>query len=233
MRSALLCACLAACAVFGERSVRAEEVGVIERVRGARDVMVRPAALDAPRPVTVYFHGMCGGPEGGCRQFREGVSARSWLLCPNAPSACDGGGSSWTSAAPLSTIRRAIDAADRAAPGRVDRDHPGVLIGFSQGTYTVERVLRATPGRWRGAAFVAGFIHLDRRTLERMGVRRVVLAAARNDLTRRTLEETARRLESQGFPVRFVDLGSVGHTYVPSRRVEGWRDALSWLEESY
>lgn len=64
-------------------------------------------------------------------------------------------------------------------------------------------------------------------------MRRVVLAAGRYDMTRRTLEETARRLDGEGFPVRFVDLGAVGHTFVPARGATGWRDALAWLEEAY
>ncbi len=73
---------------------------------------------------------------------------------------------------------------------------------------------------------------LFRASLERLGVRRVVLAAGRYDATRRALEATARRLVAEGFAARFVDLGAVGHTYVPSRAVPGWGEALGWLEDA-
>ncbi|HWL88408.1 MAG TPA: hypothetical protein VNO21_21545, partial [Polyangiaceae bacterium] len=39
----------------------------------------------APRPLTIYLHGMCGEPAHGCGYFRHGVSDASWLLCPSAP----------------------------------------------------------------------------------------------------------------------------------------------------
>ena len=201
----------------------------------AQGYVIRPRDRSGPMPVTVFLHGLCGDPASACPRFREGVDDRSWLLCPSAPQRCEGGGASWNPSglASSASIRRAVDAVDRLAPGEVDRAAPGVLIGFSQGAYIAERVARSAPGRWRGVAFVGAFIHVGRARLEAMGVRRVVLAAGRYDMTRRALEETAQNLAREGFPGRFVDLGAVGHTYVPSRRVAGWRDALAWLEESY
>jgi len=131
----------------------------------------------------------------------------------------------------MARIRAMVDAAARLSPGGVDRQQPGVLLGFSQGAYIADAVLRASPGRWRGVAFVAAFVNLSRASLERRGVRRVVLAAGRRDMTRSSLEATAQRLQREGFPARFVDLGAVGHTCAPSRSSPGWRDALAWLED--
>ena len=241
------CARVVACALLlAPASARAQRTAPItpsaaplERARGTSSAgyLVRPRDLSQPRPVTVYLHGICGVPEHGCPQFREGVSDRSWLLCPSAPVRCEGGGSAWgpRGSSNADAVRALVAEAARLAPGGVDRARPGVLIGFSQGAYVAERMLRSAEGRgrWRGVVFIGGFIRSTRAQLEGQGVRRVVLAAGRNDMTRATLEETARRLQNEGFPARFVDLGAVGHTYVPARNVAGWRDALAWLEETY
>jgi hypothetical protein len=45
-----------------------------------------------------------------------------------------------------------------------------------------------------------------------------------------TLRRTARRLQAEGHAARFLDLGRVGHTYVPAPDSPGWREALAWLE---
>ncbi len=225
---------LVVCAVLATASAHAQSLRALERVSNGpvTGYVIRPQDLSAPRPVTVYLHGVCGNPANGCPRFRDGVWERSWLLCPSAPGRCESGGASWdgTDASGALTVRRITRAAEMLAPGSVDREVPGVLIGFSQGSYVARGLLRREPGRWRAVAFVAGFIQVTRAELEAAGVRRAVFAAGRRDLTRRTLEETARRLAEEGFPARFVDLGAVGHTYVPSRDVPGWRDALAWLE---
>lgn len=222
----VVCAALLCPSALAHERPRLEPVGR----DGSLGCLVRPTNLSSPRPVTVYLHGLCGGPENGCPRFRDGVTERSWLLCPRAPARC-GPGASWgaPNAARLASIARITSAAERLAPGGVDRSTPGVLIAFSQGAYVAGDILRASRGRWRGVAFIAADVHLTREGLERAGVRRVVLAAGRRDMTRRALEATASRLAAEGFPVRFVDLGAVGHTYVPTRSSEGWGDALSWL----
>ena len=51
-------------------------------------------------------------------------------------------------------------------------------------------------------------------------------------MMRPVLQETARRLQAEGFAARFVDLGAVGHTYVAARGASVWRDALAWLDEA-
>ena len=225
---------LVACAMLATASAHAQSLRALERVSNGSvtGYVIRPQDLSAPRPVTVYLHGVCGDPANGCPRFRDGVWEHSWLLCPSAPARCASGGASWdgADASGALTVRRITRAAEALARGGVDRGVPGVRMGISEGSDAARRLLRREPGRRRAGAFVAGFIRVTRAELEAAGVRRVVFAAGRRDLTRRTLEETAQRLTDEGFPARFVDLGAVGHTYVPSRDVPGWRDALAWLE---
>lgn len=207
--------------------------GTLERVGPptAPDYAVRPLDTSAPRGVTVYLHGLCGGPINGCGYFRHLVVGEQWLVCPTAPTAC-GAGASWTAPALAQhrVIERAINRASHlpGAPA-IDRAEPGVLIGFSQGTYAAMTRLRTERGRWRAVAFIAGYISPTRAQLESYGVRRVLFAAGRYDGTARTLRESARRLRSEGFEARFLDLGPVGHTFVAHRSSEGWQGALAWL----
>lgn len=74
-------------------------------------------------------------------------------------------------------------------------------------------------------------VHLRRAELEAAGLRRVVLAVGRSDGSRARMRATAEALRAEGFPVRFVDLGPMGHGYVSGPGGEGWRAALAWLAE--
>jgi predicted esterase len=195
-------------------------------------------ALPPPRrPVTIYLHGICGNPDNGCPYFRDGVTDRSYLLCPRAPFACRDGGASWhgTGSAQQAVLVRALDGlVRREGAAAVDRARPPVLIGFSEGAYTVQGMVRGAHPRGvaRAVALIAANITLTAEELRAAGVRRVLFAAGRRDGTRAALESAARRLARQGFPARFLDLGAVGHTYVPSATSPGWRAALQWLEEA-
>jgi len=211
MRSTPRCACALACVALASTTA-AQSLRALEPVATPTTpaFVVRPDDLSVARPIAVYLHGLCGGPESGCRYFRRVVGERAWLLCPSAPRAC-GGGATWQGPQRdrLGAVERVVAAAARRSPGGVDRARPGVLIGFSQGAYEAWRQVRATPGRWRGAAFIGAYLHL----------RRATLAA------------NAESLRAEGFPVRFVDLGAVGHTYAAGRGGSGWREALAWLSE--
>lgn len=208
----------------------------LERVGppAAPDFVVRPVDTGAARAVTVYLHGLCGGPENGCAFFRARMVEDRWLVCPTAPTACMGGGASWTASprAQSLAIERALTRASRApgvATAAVDRAAPRVLIGFSQGAYAAMTRVRTEPGRWQAVAFVGAYVSPSRALLEASGVRRVLFAAGRRDETYRTLQAAARRLQAEGFAARFLDLGWVGHTYADHRSAEGWRAALAWL----
>jgi predicted esterase len=189
-----------------------------------------PLDRTTPRPVSFYLHGICGAPAPGCHYFREGLTERDWLLCPRAPASCGGGASSWRSAASTHRVlSEATAELARAAPGQVDTAAPGVLVGFSQGAYQTLALLRQRPGHFRGAVFIGAFVHPTRAELEAAGVRRVVLAAGQRDGTHRAMLRAAQALEREGFPVRFLELGPVGHTFAPAAGTPGWRDALAWV----
>ncbi|WP_394827248.1 alpha/beta hydrolase [Pendulispora albinea] len=186
------------------------------------------------RPITVYLHGMCGDPGNGCAHFRDGVVESSWLLCPSAPTPCTGGGAIWTGSsddrakvigdAEQRLVARYADAVDVSPGSRV-------LVGFSQGAYLARDLLRSQPGRYRAVMFIGADVRPAAETLRAAGVRRAVFASGRFDGTRRALENAAAALVQEGYAARFVDLGPVGHTYVPAREEPVLRDALAWLEE--
>ncbi len=178
---------------------------------------------------------MCGDPGNGCGNFRDGLSGSSWLLCPSAPTPCEGGGAIWngTTRAHAKLIDDAARKLDEAFPGAVDLQHEQVLIGFSQGAYVARELLKMQPGRYRGAMFIGARVAPSAEELQAAGVRRAVFASGQYDMMRKPLENAAEALIRAGYPARFVDLGPVGHTYVPKRDTPVLRDALEWLQEAY
>ncbi len=196
-------------------------------------IAARPAPGSHAQSVTVYLHGLCGEPAHGCPYFHEGVADRSLLVCPYAPRSCDGGGRTWS--APASVQRSTVDAAVAAttsAFGTTDGAAlPWVVVGFSQGAYVARSLLRTAAGRVHAVAFIGAYVTLDRRDLDRAGVRRALFAAGRGDGSAPTMRAAAARLQRQGFDARFLDLGATGHSYVPSAGSSGWRDALAWLQD--
>src|SRR5215472_447971 len=67
----------------------------------------------AAKPLTIYLHGICGDPANGCPYFREGATSASWLLCPSAPTECQGGGGTWSGTVAMQT--RAVANAEHEA----------------------------------------------------------------------------------------------------------------------
>jgi predicted esterase len=198
-------------------------------------VLLKTDAVESaksPSPMVVYLHGMCGGPEHGCGYFRDKVPDAAWLVCPTAPSACPGGGTQWHG--PLSSRAAVLADAEKRLlsehPGQVDAARGRVLIGFSQGAYLARDLLRAEPGRYRGVLFIGADIQLAAETLRAAGVKRAAFASGQFDMMRRPLERAAASLTAEKFPARFVDLGRVGHTYVPAADDSVLRETLSWLD---
>lgn len=200
-------------------------------VRMARAVAIVPEHPTPGAPGIVYLHGICGRAENGCGHFASGAGA--WLLCPHAPNACAGGGESWGDPRKAAEIVRGAES-DLAASTRVPAGpHGRILVGFSQGGYVARAIYDERPSTFRGVMVLGADVRFNRAELERAGVRRVALGAGRFDATWAPLRRAWATLAAEGFPVRFVDLGDVGHTYVAApASASAIPDALAWLAET-
>jgi predicted esterase len=191
-----------------------------------------PASQDGAKPLTIYLHGICGDPGNGCPFFREGATSSSWLLCPSAPTECQGGGATWSgsTSAQVATVKSAEEKISALFPQAVDANRPRVLIGFSQGSYAARNLIKSEPGKFRAALFIGADIETTADEFKKSGISRVAFASGRFDMMRKPLEKETATLKAAGFPTRFVDLGAVGHTYVPAQNADELRDAIAWLE---
>ncbi len=131
---------------------------------------------------------------------------------------------------------RAENDAERRAlaayPNAIDAKAPRVLIGFSQGAYVARNLILAQRGRYRAALFSGADISTTAESFRAAGVERVAFAAGRNDMMRKPLEAEHAKPRAAGFPARFVDLGAVGHTYVPANGASDLEATIEWLERT-
>lgn len=245
VRLSIVVTALVGLGVAGTRSAESAETRDAARsavARGAPESSARGIVMRAgsagdpaealPAAMTIYLHGMCGTPAHGCDRFRAQSPGPAWLVCPAAPSPCAGGGARWSGS--LAARSNAVSDAERRLlaehPGEVDAARPRVLIGFSEGAYVARDLILAQPGRYRGALFIGADVRLPAAALRRAGVARVAFASGRLDMMRSRLEGADAALKREGFPSRFVDLGRVGHTYVPADDDDdALREALAWL----
>ena len=214
-------------------AVEAPRKPAVVRNGAVRTFAYPPKDTSLPRPAVVYLHGRCGAATNGCPYFEPGVSGFGWLVCPPAPSRCEGGGASWSGSTSQkqAVVDSAVSAVAASYPGLVDTVAPTVLIGFSQGAYIAVDMVRERPGKYMGVLLIGAEIVTSAEILSTAGVKRVVLAAGAYDGARPAMETEAKKLASQGFSAHFVSLGTVGHTYVADR--EGvLRSSLEWLEGS-
>jgi predicted esterase len=184
---------------------------------------------DAPRPVTVMLHGMCGHPQSACAPFVDVSTSRGWLVCPRAEDVC-GGGTRWRLHGPDDgqLVEASVRAVVRGHEGEVDASAPRVIVGFSLGGIAAVQIAQATTGRYAGLVVVASQVHPDADALKKAGVKRVVLAAGDFDMTSAPLQQDARLLASQGVATRFVSLGRFGHGYPPDME-ERMREPMQWV----
>lgn len=227
---AVLCWAMGAQAREPSAAGRAPSSSMVRMPRAVAFVAERPSPA---APGIVYLHGICGRAENGCGHFASGAGA--WLLCPRAPNACAGGGESWGDARQAAEIVRGAEgdltASTQAHPGGGARGR--ILVGFSQGGYVARAIYGERPNTFRGMMVLGADVRFTRAELERAGVRRVALGAGRFDATWAPLRRASAALAAEGFPVRFVDLGDVGHTYVAApKSASAIPDALSWLAEA-
>lgn len=242
MRERALCVVAGVCLFFGAIEVEAATATADENPSAPRMLVVTkgdlptyaypPTGAGVAKPLTIYLHGICGDPGHGCPYFREGATSASWLLCPSAPTECPGGGGTWSGTVAMQTraVTNAEQQAENLFPNAIDDKSPRVLIGFSQGAYAARNLILAQPGRYRAVLFIGADISTTADAFRKAGITRVAFASGRYDMMRKPLEKEAASVKADGFPSRFVDLGAVGHTYVPASNAGELRDTIAWLE---
>lgn len=183
-----------------------------------------PRAASAPATF-VYLHGIHGRADRGCPVFRAGTSELGWLVCPEAPVEGPVGFFSWGSDLPAqaNVLRASVDAARRAGAAT---DLP-VVIGFSQGSFLALDLLKTRLARARALVLLGADVHPSVTRLRAAGVERVVLGSGSRDAPYASLVRETARLEAEGMPARFVDLGAVGHTYA-TEAPAALHDAIAW-----
>ncbi len=187
------------------------------------------ANAEAAAKTFVYLHGIHGRADRGCPVFRAGTSELGWLVCPEAPVEGPAGFFSWGADLPAqaTVFRASVDAARRAGAA----SELPVVIGFSQGSFLALDLLKTRLARARALVLLGADVHPNVARLRAAGVERVVLGAGSRDAPYASLVRETARLEAEGMPARFVDLGAVGHTYA-TEAPAALRDAITWAAGS-
>jgi predicted esterase len=191
-----------------------------------------PARSASTRPVTLMLHGMCDRPENECSWISGAATERGFLLCPRANGECGNGGALWRGslASKQALLSESLGELRAQFEGEVDVEHDATLIGFSQGAYLALGLLGEDPCPFTKLLLMGASVEPDAKTLERAGIRRVLLAAGDFDGARPAMQRAAARLSEQGTVARFMSLGPVGHQFAPD--MESWmRRALAWLDD--
>ncbi len=192
-------------------------------------VAYAPRQTTGPAPITVVLHGMCGDAAHLCAWFAPVVTESSWLICPRAPVRCEGGGYIWPAGELSSTLDAAVAQVAAAHPGRLDESGGRTLIGFSQGAFRGLDLAHAAQGKYPRVLLIAAMLHPSAPRLEASGVRRLLFAAGRWDMTYAHLSHEAQSLARQGLRAHFEDLGPVGHRF-PADFSARLRPLLRWLQ---
>jgi predicted esterase len=218
---------------LGEKSAAAEPGSTVIELAETADlpgVVIFPARVSGPRPITVVLHGMCGEPARTCSHFAEQVTESANLICPRASQRCAGGGVSWPQAGFAQAVEAAVTRAKAALPEPADDEHGRTLIGYSLGAYRALDIAQSTPGKYPRVMLIGANVSLDQKRLVENGVLRVLLSAGGWDMMHDPMRREAARALSVGIRARFLDLGPVGHAFTPS--FAGYLPgALSWLSE--
>lgn len=190
-------------------------------------VVIFPAQLAGPRPITVVLHGMCGDAARTCSYFAEQVTRTANLICPRAGARCASGGASWPDEGIAAAVEAAVTRAKTALPA-VDDAHGRTLIGYSLGAYRAVAVAQASVGSYPRVMLIGAKVTLDQARLQQNGTARVLLCAGNRDMMHDAMQREAARARRAGLGTRFLDLGPVGHFFTPSF-AEYLPQALSWL----
>lgn len=185
---------------------------------------------DSPEPVgvTVVLHGMCGQPANACRHFASQVTRDQHLICPRARQRCAGGGSSWPQAGFAEQIERAVLRVTSVLGERVDEAQGRTLVGFSLGAFRALELAEHGAHKYPRVMLIGARVFPNQKRLRESGVERLLLSAGSWDMMHNHMQAEARRLARGGFPIRFLGLGPVGHSFTPSFQ-QYLPEALDWL----
>ena len=193
-------------------------------------VVIFPARVSGPRPITVLLHGMCGEPIHTCSHFAEQVTESANLVCPRASERCAGGGASWPQTGFAEAVEAAVARAKSALPEPADDTRGRTLIGYSLGAYRALEIAQSGAGKYPRVMLIGAKVSLNQKLLAENGVLRVLLSAGGWDMMHDPMRRETARALSIGIHARFLDLGPVGHAFTPS--FAGYLPgALSWLSE--
>lgn len=211
----------------GSLETKVESAPVKISYEGHSFLAYAPATAKRSSIPVVYLHGVNGRAENGCPHFRSGASEVGWLVCPEgvekneATRTASWGGDVIKQGA---VVSRALKAAESKGASK----EPGVVVGFSQGSYVALDLVKTNLGHFRGLVLIAApEAHPSAKKLQAAGIERVVLAAGARDSSHDVLIADVKRLRDEGMDARFVDLGNIGHTYATEDNAV-LRDAIVW-----
>jgi predicted esterase len=191
-------------------------------------------ATRSPAELLVLLHGMCGHPENECPWFAGTATRDRFVVCPRADLACPGGGHIWSGS---SRIRNELVESFRervtcAFPERIS-DEDATLVGFSLGGFVALDVAEhADATRWPQVVLIGARVAPSPSRLATAGVDGIVFASGDWDLSRASMQASARLLRRRGLRADYVGLGPIGHWFARDlQEMDGWlARAFGWLE---
>lgn len=205
-------------------------------VPGYGDAFYYKPRSKSRRPIVMYLHGRGGNAFEDCRKWARVARQFGWIVCPQGPTAGDGGGRTWNNDAETAT--RIIDATVTALrekyKGRV-RARGNILIGFSEGAFIAQQVGLRDPVRWNRWLILAAndqYWFGDAPGLleqNRAKIRRVYLFTGENDQVAENTKRAGELLKTARIPVRVKIVPGLGHEVPADRMITNYRRPLRWL----
>jgi predicted esterase len=196
-------------------------------------VLAYGARAASKESTIVFLHGMCDTPENECAYLHVAATGFGDLVCPRANGRCSNGNAIWQGS--FAQRRAPVDAALVALEERrgplAKPTGPTVLIGFSQGAYEAVNLVTHEEGPYTHLVLIGANVEPDARTLQRHGIRAVILASGDFDGAMPTMKRSASALARAGMRAKFESLGKVGHSFAQNMR-EWTEQALAWLLSS-
>lgn len=178
------------------------------------------------RPITFVLHGLCADQIWMCDWLQYGHLAPQWQLCPRGQSACGPGQYKWSgnAADTRELFTLALENAHRRHAARI-RDDATVLVGMSQGAYTIASLMHEKPPfPVRGIVLQGARVRLSAADVK--GVR-VVLCAGEQDPAALEMKRLAESLARQGVTAKYASFGRLGH-WLPVDSAKLMSELIEW-----